>query len=198
MITIDFNQIARIAKLVALLGFFLPWVTVSCSSTEMLHATGWQLMTGHPELAGPFAGMQERAEQEEQEPALLVVAAFVVVLIGLVLSLTTRAQAAALNLLVCATLGVGLSYFSVQNMRSEMQREIAEQQSERGAAADTPFFSAEQQDDLSRSVAGQIRIEEQEGYWLTLGALLVAALFALLTLTSKRLAATSATGPPEG
>lgn len=190
MIVVDFNQIARIAKLVALLGFFLPWVTVSCSGTEMMNATGWQLMIGDPQPAGPFSNIE--TEREDPEPAPLVIAAFVVVLAGLAASLLTRARTAATSMLVSAALGLGLSYFSVQNMRSELQREITQTQDERGVAADTPFFSAEQQDELSRNVAESIRVEEQEGYWLTLGALLLAALFALLTLTSRRAAA-----PPE-
>lgn len=184
MIVVDINQIARIAKLVALLGFFLPWVTVSCSGTEMMNATGWQLMIGDPQPAGPFSHVQ--VEHDDPEPAPLVIAAFVVVLVGLAAGLLTRARTAAMSMLVSAALGLGLAYFSIQNMRSELQREIAQAQGEGGVAANTPFFSAEQQDELSRSVAESIRVEEQEGYWLTLGALLLAALFALQTLMSRR------------
>ena len=190
MIVIDFNQIARIAKLVALLAFFLPWVTVSCSSTEMMNATGWQLMIGDPQPAGPFSNVES---DRDPEPAPLVIAAFVVVLAGLAASLVTRGRTAALSIVAGAVLGAGLAYASVQNLRSEMQREISEAQDEQGGGA--PFISAEQQDELSRSVAEQIRVEEQEGYWLTLGALLLAALFAMLTLMSRRVAAT---GPPDG
>ena len=81
---IDFNQIARIGKLIALLGFFLPWVTVSCSNTEILQATGWQLMTGDPQPAGPLEGMaDQRQRAEESEPAVIIIAAFAVILIGL-------------------------------------------------------------------------------------------------------------------
>jgi hypothetical protein len=187
MIVIDFNQIARIAKLVALLGFFLPWVTVSCSSTEMMNATGWQLMIGDPQPAGPFSNVES---DRDPEPAPLVIAAFVVVLAGLVASLMTRARTAAIALLAGAVLGAGLTYASVENLRSEMQREISEAQDESGGA---PFFSAQQQDELSRNVAESIRVEKQEGYWLTLGALMLAALFAGLMLASRRAVAT---GPP--
>ena len=53
--TIDFNVLARLTKLIALLGFFLPWVAVSCSGKEIATGTGWGLMTGHldpsPQLA---------------------------------------------------------------------------------------------------------------------------------------------------
>ena len=115
-----------------------------------------------------------------------MVAAFAVVLIGLTTSLVTRAQTAATTMLVCAVLGVGLSYFSVQNMRSELQQEIASAQNEQGATVDTPFLSGEQQEQLGRRMSGAVRVEEEEGYWLTLGSLLLAALFAVLTLFSVR------------
>ena len=191
MIVLDFNQLARIAKIVALIGFFLPWVTVSCSSTEVLNATGWQLMTGEPEIVAPFSNAHE---QEDREPALFVVAAFAVVLIGLGASLLSRAQTAAITMLVCAVLGLGLSYYSVQHMRGEFQREMTK--AERDSAVEgSPFFTAEQQRDLSRTVAREVRVEEQEGFWLTLIALLAAAACATMTLLSRRVAAT---GPPAG
>jgi hypothetical protein len=44
---VDFNLIARIAKLVALFAFFLPWILVSCSGNEIAHGSGWDMMVGH-------------------------------------------------------------------------------------------------------------------------------------------------------
>lgn len=185
---IDFNQIARLGKLVALLGFFLPWVTVSCSGTEILSATGWQLMTGDPQPAGPLEGMADQRQQaEDSEPAMIVIAAFSVILIGFGTSLFTKAQTAAISMLVCAVLGIGISYYGIENMRSELRREITETQSERGgSAADNPFFSAEQQRELSGAVASSITVEEQEGYFVTHGGLVLAAIFSLLTLFRRR------------
>ncbi|MEZ5960934.1 MAG: hypothetical protein R3C30_10990 [Hyphomonadaceae bacterium] len=185
---IDFNQIARIGKIVALLGFFLPWVTVSCSNTEILSATGWQLMTGDPQPAGPLEGMADQRQQaEDSEPAVIVITAFAIILIGLGISLVTRAQTAAVSMLVCAVLGIGISYYGVENMRSELRREITEGQQQRsGQVADSPFFSAEQQNDLSRAVASSVTVEEQEGYMVTHGGLLIAAIFSLLTLFARR------------
>ena len=96
---IDFNQIARIGKLVALLGFFLPWVTVSCSNTELLSATGWQLMTGDPQPAGPLEGMADQQQRaEDAEPSVVIIAAFAIILAGLACSLFTRMQAAAITI----------------------------------------------------------------------------------------------------
>ena len=184
---IDFNQIARLGKLVALLGFFLPWVTVSCSGTEILSATGWQLMTGDPQPAGPLEGMADQRQQaEDSEPAIIIIAAFAVVLIGLGTSLFTRAQTAAISMLVCAVLGIGISYYGVENMRSELRREITESQGEQQSVADTPFFSADQQRELSSAVASSIKVEEQEGYIVTHGGLVLAAIFSLLTLFRRR------------
>jgi len=183
---IDFNQIARLGKLVALLGFFLPWVTVSCSGTEILNATGWQLMTGDPQPAGPLEGAG-RQETEDAEPAMIVVAAFAVILIGLVCSFFTRAQAAAITMLVTSVLGIGVSYYGVENMRSELRREISESQGEQNAEIeDNPIFSAEQQRELSRAMASNIVVKEEEGYIVTHSGLVLAALFSLLTLFRRR------------
>lgn len=194
---IDFNQIARIGKIVALLGFFLPWVTVSCSNTEILSATGWQLMTGDPQPAGPLEGMGDQSERaEDAEPAVIIIAAFAVILIGLGTSLFTRAQTAAISMLVCAVLGIGISYYGVENMRTELRREITEgQQEQSGQIADTPFFSAEQQNELSQAVASSVTVEEQEGYVVTHSGLLIAAIFSLLTLFRRPKAGDTAAPP---
>ncbi|MGQ0533071.1 MAG: hypothetical protein ACT4OF_10340 [Caulobacteraceae bacterium] len=191
---LDFNQIARLGKLVALLGFFLPWVTVSCSGTEILTATGWQLMTGDPQPAGPLEGMSGQRQTEDAEPSVIIIAAFSVILIGLVCSLLTRTQAAAITMLVTCVLGIGVSYYGLENMRSELRREISEQQGEQsGDVADTPFFSAEQQRELSQ-VASSVTVKEEEGYFVTHGGLVLATIFSLLTLFGRRPAPTPA--PP--
>ena len=193
---IDFNQIARLGKIVALLGFFLPWVTVSCSNTEILSATGWQLMTGDPQPVGPLEGMADQRQQaEDSEPAVVIIAAFAVILIGLASSMFTRTQAAAVTMLVTSVLGIGVSYYGVENMRTELRREITETQNEQSEAiGDTSFFGATQQRELSEAVSSSITVKEQEGYMVTHGGLLLAGLFSLLTLFGRRKPAVGA--PP--
>jgi len=194
---IDFNQIARIGKIVALLGFFLPWVTVSCSNTEILTATGWQLMTGDPQPAGPLAGMAEQNRTEDADPSYVIIAAFGVILIGLVCSALTRAQTAAITMLVTSVLGIGISYFGVENMRTELRREISEGQREQSSElTDNALFSAEQQNALSQQVAAQVTVKEEEGYVVTHSGLLIAALFSLLTLFRRRTQKVEAAGGP--
>lgn len=194
---IDFNQIARIGKIVALLGFFLPWVTVSCSGTDILQATGWQLMTGDAQPAESLEGMADQPSAEDSEPSVIIIAAFAVIIIGLGTSLVTRAQTAAISMLVCALLGIGISYYGVENMQSEIRREITEDQREQAAdLGDTPFVSGDQQRELSEAMASNITVKEKEGYIVTHGGLLVAALFSLLTLFRRRSSGDAATTPP--
>ena len=184
---IDFNQIARIAKLVALLGFFLPWVTVSCSNTDLLTATGWQLMTGDPQPAGPLVNMDTEHRADDAEPAVIIIAAFAIILAGLACSLFTKMQAAAITMLVTSVLGIGVSYYGVENMCTELQRQITEGQQEQSAQiGNNPFFSSDQQSELSQAVASQITVKEEEGYIVTHSGLLIAAIFSLLTLFRRR------------
>jgi len=194
-VTVDFNQLARVGKIVALLGFLLPWVTVSCSGTEILTATGVQLMTGDPQLAGPLAGMaesQQAQQQDDAEPSIVTIAAFAAIALGLLLGLVTRSRTAAAIMLAGAVAGAGLSYFSIENMRQEMRRELSGQQSGEPAAEENPFFSAEDQRQMSQAMASSVRVVEEEGYYLTLGALALSAVFALLTLFARRVEATPA------
>ncbi|WP_395646893.1 hypothetical protein [Terricaulis sp.] len=179
---IDFNQIARIAKFVALFAFFLPWVTVSCSGNEMLQATGWQLMTGDPQPVGMMENARDQLK--DIEPSAVVIAAFAVILIGLVTSLFNRAQAAAICLLVSALLGTGVTYFGMQSLETQLKEQIAGA-SDRQQPDENAFISPEQQRQLSQSVAENIHVRPEEGYWLTLGALALAALFSLLTLMRR-------------
>lgn len=184
---VDFNQIARLGKLVALFGFFLPWVTVSCSGTEILTATGWQLMTGDPQPAGPLESMGGDQQAEDAEPAVVVIAAFAIILIGLVASAFTRTRTAAMIMLATSVLGIGVSYYGVENMRGELRREIAESQHEQAAEIDdNALFSAAQQRQMSQAIASNIVVKEEEGYMVTHGGLVLVALFALLTLFARR------------
>ena len=185
---IDFNQIARIAKIVALLGFFLPWITVSCSNTEILKATGWQLMIGDPQPAGPLEGMSGQTDiDKDSEPAVIIIVAFAVIALGLAISLLTRAKTAAIAMLATSVLGSGISYYGVSNLSTELRREISEQQQQQGgASSDNPFFSADQQRELTQAVSSSITVEEKEGYVVTHSGLVLAALFALLTIFRRR------------
>lgn len=174
----DFLLLGRVAKGAALLGFVLPWVTVSCSGTEILSATGVQLMSGDPQPAGPLAGQD--MNNEDTEPAVLVIAACVLLALGLVASFFTKGRVAATVLIIGGLGGAGLTYYSVENMQGELTRQISENQDTGG------LLSARDARQMSEAVAGAIRVEKEEGYWLTLGAALLAALLGLLAIASVR------------
>jgi len=161
---IDFNQIARLGKLVALLGFFLPWVTVSCSGNVILEATGLQLMTGDPQPAGMLEGA-DRSQMDDPEPAIGVILACLAAALGLGLSFVLKGKQAAGAILAGAVLTIGFSYYSLESLRTEMTRE-----------------ASEQEDDMARAVANAIRIEKQEGFWVTVGGAGVGGVLALIVL----------------
>jgi hypothetical protein len=157
------------------------------SGTEILNATGWQLMTGDPQPAGALEGMSQERQAEDAEAAVIIIAAFAVILIGLVCSFFTRAQTAAATMLVTSVLGIGVSYYGVENLRGELRRQITESQNEQSETiSDNPFFGADQQRELSETVASNITVKEEEGYVVTHSGLLIAALFSLLTLFGRR------------
>jgi hypothetical protein len=172
----DYLLLARIAKIVALLGFVLPWVTVSCSGTELFQATGIQLMTGDIEPSGAL--QQAQANTDDAEPSLPVIAACVIVVLGLAVGFLTKGRTAAGVMLGAALGAMALSYFSIAHMRTELMREANETQ---GTEANA-YVSSDQQLEMQRAIASQIQIEEQEGYWLTLGALGVAGILSVLVL----------------
>ncbi len=174
----DYLLLGRVAKGAALLGFVLPWVTVSCSGTEILSATGVQLMSGDPQPAGPLAGQEMNTE--DTEPAVLVIAACALLALGLIASLFTKGRVAAAALILGGLSGAGLAYYSVENMQAELTRQISENQSAGG------LLSARDARQMSEAVAGAIRVEKEEGYWLTLGAALLAAALGLIASTRPR------------
>ncbi len=176
----DYLLLARIAKLVGLLGFLLPWVTVSCSGNVILEATGLQLMTGDPQPAGALAGAEQN-QTDDAEPAVGVILAFAVAAIGLVVGFLLKGKQAAGAMLAGAVLCIGLSFYSIENMRTELTREMNEQSSD-APVEDNPLFSGDQQREFARAAASAIRIEEEEGFWVTVGGMGVGGILCLLVL----------------
>ncbi|PZO47936.1 MAG: hypothetical protein DCF16_17085 [Alphaproteobacteria bacterium] len=176
----DYLLLARIAKLVGLMGFLLPWVTVSCSGNVILEATGLQLMTGDPQPAGALAGAEQN-QTDDAEPAVGVILAFAVAAIGLVVGFLLKGKRAAGAMLAGAVLCIGLSFYSIENMRTELTREMNEQSSD-APVEDNPFFSGDQQREFARAAASAIRIEEEEGFWVTVGGMGVGGVLCLLVL----------------
>ncbi len=168
----NLNVVARIAKALALLGFVLPWVVVSCSGTEIAQATGVQLMTGDIQPAGPLADAP--SDQTEADPSYVVIAVFAVIALGLLASLALRGRNAAIALIAGAVLGIGGAFYAVEDLRGGLQREVSAQ-----GAANLPEGAPPE---MAESMRGMIRVETRAGYWVTVGALGAAAVLCLVTL----------------
>jgi hypothetical protein len=179
----DYNLLARTAKAVALFGFFLPWVLVSCSGTEIASATGWQLMTGHVELQGPLAN---QPPPDAADPAIFVILAFAAAVLGLLASLALRQRAAAMALLIFGLAGAGFTGLSMQQLHSAVQREAegVSRGDRRPVSDNGEELSERAERQITRAVAGMVRLKEQPGYWTTLLALIAASGLALVSLSA--------------
>src|SRR6185436_11377968 len=94
-------NLGRIAKVVALLLFVLPWVTVSCADQTLVSMTGVDLATGHINMASnPLGGGV--AMPAEHGGDLLVIIGAVLILAGLVLSFVLKGSRGAMAAAGCA------------------------------------------------------------------------------------------------
>jgi hypothetical protein len=168
-----YNAFARIAKLVALLGFLLPWVVVSCSNTVIATATGVQLMTGDLQPAGPLAG---QSMDHKPDPDMVVIAAAAVIALGLAVTVFARARAASAILLAASLIAIGLCFFSIENLRAGLNKQAHSHRYEQAVGSE----------EVGQSIANLVQVETREGFWVSVGALGLAAMLALGGLAQIR------------
>ena len=165
------SRFVGIAKIVALLAFFLPWMTVSCSNQQIMSASGWDLAFGTITITNPMTGAVQSADGSANIwlilTALLIIGGAVIAFArGNGASRITLGSAlAAMLLLVIGT----LSY-----SKDAMLREASRQQGRFDGAVDASF-------------AAMIRVDWHFGYWLAILALVAAAGFAWLGMTGRAL-----------
>src|SRR5665213_3719648 len=139
-------NLARIAALVAIFGFFLPWAEVSCSGQPLAHETGIQLITGGAGTAAP-------AHHD-----LWVAASLGLIVLGLAGCLLARGRRAAVILMAAAFAAAVASLIGIsQEVPSAgVQAQLAAGPSGGDAAGEF------------------IRAKLEYGYFITLGGLIVA------------------------
>jgi hypothetical protein len=181
---INFNLIARVAKVVALLAFFLPWILVSCSGNEIAHGSGWDMMVGHLQPSDQINGLQAQfgnehtqSQMDRPAPEIVLILAFAVIALGLLVSFAVKQRAAAGVMLASSLLGIALSFGAFAHVQSELNNQV-----EHAARKQHNRLGI----DLSGSVEGAVRIEKQEGFWVTIIALVVAATMSGAALTMRR------------
>jgi hypothetical protein len=155
-------NLARLAAVVALFGFFLPWAEVSCSGEPLMHETGIQLITGVGAAAGPM------------HHDLWVAATLGLVGLGLVGSFLLRGQRGALVLMAAAAAAAVASLIGVSQEvpSAEVQAQLTA--SPGGSAGQGGFLGA----------------KLEYGYFVTLGGLIAAIAAAGLALAGRTSAGT--------
>jgi hypothetical protein len=154
----DWVKIARGAKVVALVGFFLPWIVVSCQGQSIASASGVSLALGRMNVVG--SGTQSGS------PVVWLLLALVAIIVGLVMSFKAverlrphwvTGTAAAAALMCMLALG-----------------SISDGAHKRGASQG-----------LDAVAAAAIKVEPQIGFWITLLSLLAAAGLGGLVLSGR-------------
>jgi len=154
--------LARLAAVVAIFGFFLPWAEVSCSGEPLVHVTGIQLITG----AGAGAPVHHD---------LWVAASLGLIILGLAGSLLARGPRAAVILAAAALAAAVASLVgaSQEVPNAEVQAQLA---------AGPPGGDASARQAASELIGARL----EYGYFVTLGALIVAIAGAGLSLAGQR------------
>ena len=148
-------SLARLAALVAILGFFLPWAEVSCAGQPMVHVTGVGLITGG--AAAAVAGAPVHHD-------VWVAASFGLVLLGLAGSLIARGRRAA-AILTAAALASALA--SLIGVSQEVPSGDVPAQLAAGPPGGDP---------AARQASSELmRARLQYGYFVSLGGLLATA-----------------------
>jgi uncharacterized membrane protein YgcG len=157
-------NVVRIAKIVALLAFVLPWVAVSCNNVDVATASGIELiqgkMTENPdaekqmgqrmggmfgvnpdslEAEGGFGGVRDGASTPMPELGTnyFGIAAAAVIVIGLALSFVGTGRTAARNVLVTSLLGMALVFGTVWWWKDQIKKQDGG--GGENAAAQSPF-----------------------------------------------------------
>jgi len=175
--------IVRGAKIVAILGFFLPWVLVSCQNTPLSSATGLQLVLGQSSAAGG-AGAQANSTNPGIMQQLPFIIALLAIAGGLAISFMQRGAAAGRLTLITSVVGLVASVGGFMMLEGFVKGQM-NQQSGGGTPtpSNDPFGGGgagadafnQQMSQMSQNMAQMITVQPQTGYWLTLVALIVAA-----------------------
>lgn len=163
----DFAVIARAAKIIAVVGFLLPWVTYSCAGQPLATLSGVDLAIGQFTVHNPANGA---AEHHSVSPNLWLIAALVVIALGLLAGFIVKGSNA-VTLVLASSLGaLALSFVGMQVAHIRDQHQA-------------PSNNAQQ---LNRAAPAAVQISNRCGYYITLLSLAGAAGACVLSFTRGR------------
>lgn len=163
-LALDAFNFARAAKLVALLLFLLPWVTVSCGQAPIASMSGYELATGTVTVNNPMTGQAEHPPGSQGPDIPVLVAALLIAgaLVGGFL--LSRGLAALVGMAGSAVAAVLIGYTVFVRIPNETHAAPPP-----GGGGGTGMFNEQQ-------IAELIRVEVTSGFWLTIVALAAAIL----------------------
>lgn len=167
----------KIPKGIALIAFFLPWVTVSCSNRQIASATGWNLMSGRLTVVNPLTGA---AQTETTHMSVALAIALIAIVLGLIVSFR-GARPGATIVLGTSVVALLCIWLATREMTSDA---IARR-------------AAEKHGHIDAALAAILRIDWQIGYWLATIALVVAVLLALLVISGRSITVGIGNAPPD-
>jgi hypothetical protein len=181
------GNLARIAKVIALLLFVLPWVTISCAEQPLITMSGVDLATGHVMMHNPMTGATESPPGANGGDMWVILAALLI-LAGLAATFILKGRKGLIADMAGAALAaLALAYTVLVRIPKEAHTGAAGPAGPAGPVA-SGGPSPEQ-------IAQMIHINVQIGFWLTLLALVAAIVFDILAMKRAPAPAAYAAAP---
>jgi hypothetical protein len=179
-------NLARIAKVVALLLFFLPWVTVSCAEQTLISMTGFDLATGNLTMTNPVTHVSESPPGGGKGDLLVVIGA-ALILLSLAVTFVMKGRTGVLAAIVGTVLaGVALAYTVLVRIPVSARA---------GALAGSDGGGSGGMNQAQ--IAEMIKVNVEIGFWLMLAALAAAAVLGFMALKGSAAPAAAASAPTE-
>ena len=177
-------NLARVAKLLALLLFLLPWVTVSCAEQPLISMSGLDLATGNVTMTNPVTHVTESAPGAGKGDLLVMIGAIFILLSLAATFVLNRRTGAIAAIAGCALAAAALAYTVLVRIPKSAHE-----------GALTGSGGGASQGVNQAQIAEMIRVHIEIGFWLVLAALAAAI---VLNFMAMKGAAAPAADPPAG
>lgn len=188
---LSMTNLARIAKVIALLLFVLPWVTVSCADQVLVSMSGVDLITGNVHMAPNAMGGAMPAAPDNHGGDLLVIIGAVLIVLALVATFLLKGRNGALAGLIGSALAAVTLGYAVLVRVAQTARADATASSGGGAA-----MPAGSGGPTPEQIAQMVKVNVEIGFYLCLAALIAAVVFDFLAMQRAGRVAVAAEPPP--
>ncbi len=170
--SLSLTNLARAAKVVALLLFVLPWVTISCAEQTLASMSGVDLAMGSVTVTNPMTGASERPPGAG-EADMYVIAAAILILAALLATFLLKGRAGAIAAIGgCAAAAALLCYTVLVRIPAK--------------AHESPASGSGAEGMTEQQLAELIRIDVALGFWLTIAALAAAIVLNVMAMRGPR------------